>query len=264
ETIQRLSSRFLRLLSAIPGNPDRDIPGIDILTDDEKRQVLEEFNNTAMDYPTDKALHRLIEEQAEKTPDTIAVVGPGCVKEDMERIDIQLSYRRLNQRAGQIAAILIKKGVREGSIIGIMMKRSVDMVAAMVGILKTGAAYLPIDPAYPQDRIDYMLKDSNAYLLLKSEIRNSKFETNPNVQNTNDPNKNHCFPCTVLNFDSLEGHLRRGLSAFEFRASDLSPSGLIYIIYTSGSTGWPKGVMLQHRNIINFIEGMMETVDFSA
>ncbi|MCU0287026.1 MAG: amino acid adenylation domain-containing protein, partial [Acidobacteria bacterium] len=139
--------------------------------------------------------------------------------------------------------------------------------------MKAGGGYLPIDPEYPQERIDYMLKDSNAKILItnKSEIRISKSETNPNDQNTNDQNKNRNFDIPfVLNFEnlnlnSLKGCSRRRLSCFEFRASDLNSSNLAYIIYTSGSTGKPKGVMLEQRNLINLLKFQFKytNLDFS-
>jgi amino acid adenylation domain-containing protein len=148
--------------------------------------------------------------------------------------------------------MLIEKGVLADNIVAIMMERSIETIIAIFGILKAGGAYLPIDPLYPQERVDYMLKDSNAKILInKSEIRNSKFETNPNDQTINDQNESlQCGTAIVLNFEHLNFDI---VSCFEFRASNFNSSNLAYIIYTSGSTGKPKGVMVEHRSIVNYI-----------
>ncbi|HLP61372.1 MAG TPA: non-ribosomal peptide synthetase, partial [Candidatus Deferrimicrobium sp.] len=168
--------------------------------------------------------------QAEKAPDHIALVGAGprvcplvsLVPPVPPVRPICLTYRQLNKQSDQLAGFLIAKGVQADDIVGIKMERSIEMITGLLGILKSGGAYLPIDPEYPQERIDYMLKDSNARILInKSEIRNSKFETNPNDQKINDPNNS---------------------------------SNLAYLIYTSGSTGRPKGVMIEHRNVSRLVK----------
>ncbi|HLP46994.1 MAG TPA: amino acid adenylation domain-containing protein, partial [Candidatus Kapabacteria bacterium] len=144
-----------------------------------------------------------------------------------------------------------------------------EMIIGVLGILKSGSAYLPINPNYPEERIDYMLKDSRVgFLINKSEIRNPKFETNPNNQNLNDPNENRHFGAvSVLNFEnlnlnSLKGCPRRGLSNFVLRVSDLNSSNLAYVIYTSGSTGKPKGVMIEHRAAVNILFSLFATYPF--
>ncbi|MCP5051210.1 MAG: non-ribosomal peptide synthetase, partial [bacterium] len=129
------------------------------------------------------------------------------------------------------------------------------------GVLKAGGAYLPIDPEYPEERIAFMLKDSGARTLLKSEIPNHKSQTNPNDQNTNDPNKKQCSPCLVLNLRHLDFESCFTLRDFGFRISDLSPTGLAYLIYTSGSTGKPKGVMVGHRNLTGYIHSFRNLID---
>ncbi|MCP5054860.1 MAG: amino acid adenylation domain-containing protein, partial [bacterium] len=141
------------------------------------------------------------------------------------------------------------------AIVGIMVKPCIEMITGIFGILIAGAAYLPIRPDTPVERIDFMLRDSNASILLKSEIRNRaeiKFETNPNVQNTNAPNKNHCSQCVVLNFEHSNFEF---VSNFGFRISDfpISPANLAYVIYTSGSTGKPKGVLTTHYNVTRVV-----------
>jgi amino acid adenylation domain-containing protein len=143
----------------------------------------------------------------------------------------------------------MEKAVESDTIVAVMLERSPEMIAAILGILKAGSAYMPIDPDYPQERINYMLKDSNARLIIKkSEIRNPKSETNPNDPNSNDQNKK--AGVTVLDFEHLNFEF---VSNFEIHASNLSALNLAYVIYTSGSTGRPKGVMINHRAIVNYI-----------
>ncbi|MCU0289464.1 MAG: amino acid adenylation domain-containing protein, partial [Acidobacteria bacterium] len=161
--------------------------------------------------------------------------------------NVSITYRQLNEQSDHLAGYLIEKGVLADNILAIMMERSVEMIIGILGILKSGGAYLPIESSYPQERIDYILKDSKAKILInKSEIRNPKSETNPNDQNPNDQNKNHHFGADfVLDFEHLNFEF---VSCFEFRASNLA-----YVIYTSGSTGKPKGVMVHHRGLVNYV-----------
>ncbi|MCP5053042.1 MAG: amino acid adenylation domain-containing protein, partial [bacterium] len=218
----------------------------DMLTEAEKDKLLFQFNDTRTAYPGDKTIHDLFEEQVERRADNVAVINEGR----------EISYGELNTKAARLAYFLRQKGVETGNLVGIMLERSVEMVIGVYGILKAGAAYLPIDPDYPEERVKYILRDSGASILLKSrrdQIRNSKFETNPNDQNTNDRNKNHCFPCTVLNFEPSNFEF---VSNFGFRVSDLSPSGLAYILYTSGSTGRPRGVMVEHRHVVPLVKNV--------
>ena len=238
------------------------------VSDAEKKQLLFDFNSTdvgkAGEFPVDKTIPGLFAEQVEKMPDRIAVVGadlrvcPNCV-----------TYHQLNTQSDRLAGLLIEKGARADGIIGIMMERSVDMIIGLLGILKTGSAYLPLNPNNPQERVEYMLADSNTKILIinKSEARSTKFESprrghpikNINDPNPNDQNKNQHFGAAfVLNFEhldlnSLKGCPRRGLSNFDIRASNFIPSNLAYIIYTSGSTGRPKGVMVQHDNVVRLV-----------
>ncbi|MCU0290208.1 MAG: AMP-binding protein, partial [Acidobacteria bacterium] len=212
-------------------------------------------------------------EQVARTPDYIAVFGLSVETlraTSLQQIQ-QITYRQLNEQANHLAQHLQEKGVANDVIVGVMVPRSLELMIALMGVLKAGGAYLPIDPEFPQERVDYMLKDSNAKILInKSEARISKFETNPNDQNVNVQNKNEkCHEAFVLNFEnlnlnSIKGCPRRGLSDFGFRISNLNPSNLAYVIYTSGSTGKPKGVMVGHRGVINFINGVGEIIDFSV
>lgn len=180
---------------------------IDILSEREKNILLYDFNNTNVDYPKDKCIHQLYEEQAVKTPDKEAVIA--C--------DRTLTYDELNRLSNRIAHSLIEKGVKNGDIVAFALPRKSYLIATMFGILKAGSAYMPIDPDYPQDRIDYMLEDSKAKFFITDNNFNkfvSDNERNP------------------IEYVDTESHY--------------------CVIYTSGITGKPKGCILKHKGIANF------------
>ncbi|HLP58990.1 MAG TPA: amino acid adenylation domain-containing protein, partial [Candidatus Deferrimicrobium sp.] len=237
ETVLRFIQYFKNIISAIIETPDRGIAEIEIMTGEEKRILLHDFNDTVTPYRQDRTIHELFAEQVEQAPDHIAIIArethetheisPVLPVQPVRVVrPIYLSYRELDNQSGRLAGILIEKGVLADTIIGIMIERSLEMMIGIYGILKAGGAYLPIDSTYPPERIDYMLKDSAAIgFINKSEIRNSKFETNPN---------------SVL------------------RASNLSSSNLAYLIYTSGTTGKPKGAAIEHHSLVNRLSWMQK------
>jgi amino acid adenylation domain-containing protein len=240
--VERIIVHFTRLLGEVLFNVDLRLSDIDMVPPGEKERLLFEFNDTAVDYPGHKTLQGLIADQVGRSPDHIAVVGrsAGGVRQ-------AVTYGELNEKSSGLVYGLREKGVGPDVIVAIMMERCIEMIMGILAILKCGGAYLPVEPAYPRERSDYMLKDSNARVLLKkSEIRISKFETNPN-----DPTSG-----IVLNFEHLNFEF---VSDFEFRASDLNSSNLAYVIYTSGSTGRPKGVPVEHRSVVNTLLCRKET-----
>ncbi|HLP44383.1 MAG TPA: condensation domain-containing protein, partial [Candidatus Kapabacteria bacterium] len=165
-TIERYISYFKNIIGKLSGNIDQHVVEIDILSQDEREQILHEFNNTAAGYPKDKTIDRIFVEQAEKFPDRIALVGA-----DLRVCPNCLTYGELNEKSDELAVSLIEKGALPGTIVGIMMERSVEMIIGILGILKAGGAYMPIDPDYPHTRIYSMLSDSgSAMLLCQSEI----------------------------------------------------------------------------------------------
>ena len=212
ETIYRFIGYFKRILGAVLTERGLEISGIDILSEQEREQLLYGFNDTAREYPTEKTIHQLFAQQVERSPDRIALFVGGVRQ-------VSLTYRQLNKQSDGLARGLIEKGVLADDIVGIMMERSVEMIIGIMGILKAGGAYMPIDPEYPQERIDYILKDSGAKLLVNGD----------NLAN---------LPSYPLTF--LPSYLQ-------------DSSNLAYIIYTSGSTGQPKGVMVEHRNAVNVV-----------
>lgn len=229
-----IHARILHIINQILENNEINLKDIEIVTPDEKKKLLYTFNNTKMDYPKDKTISQLFEEQVEKTPDNIAVVFG----------DQQLTYRELNERANSLANYLRNNKISRNDIVGIMVNRSLEMLVAILAVLKSGACYIPIDPEYPQDRIEYMLNNSNAKMLLTFKKLESKVTFDNKL------------------FIELDNKLYT--SNRENLKNINKPEDLAYIIYTSGSTGLPKGVMLKHNNINNFIYGMCNIVDFNT
>jgi non-ribosomal peptide synthetase component F len=242
ETLERFITYFKQILSAFLKDSNKKISQIEIITAEEKQQILYDFNNTMSQYPKDKTLHRLFEEQVERTPDNTALVGP---KEEAGKLgsweakkkeDIFVTYKELNRRSNQLAYLLMKKGVKPDIIVGIMMERSLEMIIGILGILKAGGAYLPIDPDYPQERIDYMLKDSGTKILLSAG-------SHPDFSSSQLPSFSHLpiFSSSPLpSFPHL--HL-----------SPVPVTSLAYTIYTSGTSGKPKGVALEQKNLVNYV-----------
>jgi amino acid adenylation domain-containing protein len=160
--IEKMIHHFMQVFQCVLVNLDVEIPGIEIMSGDEKKHILEDFNQTASPYPKDKTIHELFREQASKTPDSVSVVG----REIRTGEVLQLTYGELNQKSGQLAEVLRERGVLTDDIVAIMLERSLEMIIGILGILKAGGAYLPIDPGYPDERKQYMLADSGAGMLL--------------------------------------------------------------------------------------------------
>ncbi|MGB7604143.1 MAG: amino acid adenylation domain-containing protein, partial [Lutisporaceae bacterium] len=222
-TIERMYKHLKNIIQVMTEDINIKLSEVEMLTEEERQQILIDFNNTKADYPKDKTIHQLFEEQVERTPDNIAVVYE----------DKQLTYRELNEKSNQLARVLIDKGVGPDNIVGIMIEKSLEMIVGIMGILKAGGAYLPIDPEYPQDRIEYMLEDSGAAILLTQLVFKDRVYINLEMIFLDDKNVYQGFKNNLKNINNVEN--------------------LIYAIYTSGSTGKPKGVLIQHKTINNLI-----------
>ena len=222
ETITRMAGHFQTLLEAIVEHPETAITELPLLTAPERHQLLVEWNATKTDYPKDKCIHQLFEEQVARTPDAIALVFE----------DQQLSYQALNAKANQLAHYLQTVGVKPDSLVAIYMDRSIDLVIGLLAILKAGGAYVPLDLTYPQNRLAFMLEDTNARVLLS---HSSLAEQLP--------------PCSaqIVCLDVFWNNLNQESS--ENPHSNVTSNNLAYVIYTSGSTGVPKGVEICHYNI---------------
>ncbi|CAN2255432.1 hypothetical protein STZ1_70082 [Bacillus subtilis] len=218
--IENLGIHLTRLMEQAAEDEHKKIGDLQLLSNEEKDRILSEFNQTETDYPKDKTIQQLFMEQADRTPEQMAVV---CGHET-------LTYRELNERSNQIARLLLQKGVQPETIVGIMADRSPEMIAGMIGILKSGAAYLPIDPEYPERRIKYLLEDSKTNLILTNRDDSLKY----NVE-------------TVF----LNGDFDR--YSIENIDVNRNPLKYAYVIYTSGSTGKPKGTMITQKGLVNYI-----------
>jgi len=231
ETIARWLSHFETLLKGLAGDAHQEIDRLPILSDSELRHILQDWNSTQRDYPSNKCVHEIFEEQAARTPNALAVSSEGR----------SLTYAQLDKRANQLARHLIKIGVTPGSLVGIAVDRSLDLLVGLLGIWKAGAAYLPIDAIYPPDRIAFIMEETSlATLLTNSKLLPSLpiFDTRP-ICLDRDWMLIECEP------ESSPG-IR------------LDPTSVAYTIYTSGSTGKPKGVEVTHRNVVNLLCSMRQ------
>ncbi|NIM15654.1 MAG: amino acid adenylation domain-containing protein, partial [Candidatus Aminicenantes bacterium] len=247
ETIERFIGYFKNTVSSLVENPGISTADIEILSPEEKELILYDFNDTAVEYPADKMIHQLFEEQAEKSGDGVAVVcleqgvapptikGVGAQGAVPLNGNVHLTYKELNEKSNQLARLLRKKGVQANTIAALMVERSLEMIVGLYAILKAGAAYLPVEPDYPEERIRYMLEDSGTRFLLTREkfIRDISFDIDAEILNLEDESL----------YQEETGNLER-IS---------TPEDLFYMIYTSGSTGKPKGVRVKIQGFVNLI-----------
>ena len=222
DTITRMLAHFQTLLEAITKDPDRHLSDLCLLTDAQRQQVLLGSNDVHCGYTSDLGIHQLFEAQVERTPDATALVFE----------DQQLTYGELNCRANRIARSLRKSGVGPEVPVGVCLERSLEVVISLLGVLKAGGVYLPLDPVYPKQRIGFMLEDSNAQVLLTQK---SLIQGLPEHR------------ARVICVDSDGEAIAR--ESAENPTNTLQPENLAYIIYTSGSTGLPKGVLVSHGSI---------------
>ncbi|MEG4342269.1 amino acid adenylation domain-containing protein [Microcoleus sp. A003_D6] len=235
-TISRMVGHFLTLLESIVVNPDQSISKLFLLTIGERQQLMN-WNTTEANYSLNKCIHQLFEDRVEQNPDAVAVIFEGQ----------QLTYQELNQRANQLAHHLRSLGLVPDTVVGICVERSLEMAIGLLGILKAGAAYLPLDPAYPQERIAYMLENAQVPVVL------TQASLLP-------PLLEYGVPAICLD---------RGWKSIAQRPQDnpstaVLPDHLAYVIYTSGSTGKPKGVAMSHRPLVNLIDWQLQNFAFPA
>ncbi|HEX2207961.1 MAG TPA: amino acid adenylation domain-containing protein [Longimicrobium sp.] len=223
-TMERMSGHFLRLLRIVAAHADERISALPLLEEDERAAVVQGWNATAASYPVDLPVHRMVEARADSAPHALAVAGD----------DVQLTYAELDRAANRIANALITRGVRRGDRVAVCMRRSPELPAALLGVLKSGAAYVPVDPEYPADRVGFMVRDSGASVVVAQAALAERAGGHG---------------AAVLAVDARAGIADAVSDARPDVAID--PSDLAYAIYTSGSTGTPKGVMVEHRALAN-------------
>jgi amino acid adenylation domain-containing protein len=240
DTIKRMIGHFQTLLESITTNPLQKLSELSILTARERQQLLGEWNNTNVKYPTDKCIHQLFEEQVIKNPNAIAVVFENQ----------QLTYRELNERANQLAQYLRNKeqGTRkkEERLIGILLDRSLEMVISIIAILKAGGAYIPIDTTHPIERWQFILENSQASLLITQSHLQEKLDN---------------FDIPTICLDTDYGAIQTQPNSNPI--NQVETDRLAYIIYTSGSTGTPKGVEIPHRNIVRLFAASQNIFQFN-
>ncbi|WP_164931455.1 non-ribosomal peptide synthetase [Longirhabdus pacifica] len=221
DTIERMIEHYKMLLQQMINQPQATIKELELVTTSEKEQLLHNFNQTALHDSTHQTIMYCFEQQVKQTPHHIAV----------EYRNEQLTYAELKRKIDTVAALLLQKEVKRSDVIGVMLSPSVETIVAIFAVLKAGAAYLPIDPTYPKERIQYFLEDSGASLLFVDDMKM----------------KPEQYQGTMIT-KSMLNHLAPSLTAVE---KDMDPDDLAYIIYTSGSTGKPKGVMVKHHSVVN-------------
>jgi natural product biosynthesis luciferase-like monooxygenase protein len=234
-TIARFAEHFVTLLEATVAASNQPVSDLPLLTKAQQRQMLEEWNDTKTDYPYHLCINDLFEAQVDRTPEAVAVVFD----------EHEISYDELNRRANQLAHYLTSLGVGPGMRVGICIERSLEMMIGLIGVLKSGAAYVPLDPNYPEERLNLILDEAKmAALITGSQLLGSSIERGiPRV-------------CLDLDWEAIACHNDKNLPT---RAI---PESVAYTIYTSGSTGKPKGVMISHRSVVNFFSGIDRSVGY--
>ena len=240
QTAERMTRHFKVLLEGIVADPQRPLSELQLLSEAERQQLFD-FNQTTVSYPQDKCLHELFEEQVERTPDAIAVVHE----------DQSLTYDELNCRANQLAHRLINLGVRPDERVAICLERGPQMIVALLAVLKAGGAYVPLDPGYPAERLTFVLRD----VLPQAVITQEAFKD--------------ILSCTrasliLLGNQPGVGDIQAHWSVNpRLRSLGLTPLHCAYIIYTSGSTGAPKGVVVEHRNVLRLFAATRDLFHFN-
>lgn len=232
-TVERWLNGWEKLLDAAVASPDTLLADLDLLEDSERERLLEQWNSTARDYPAQCCLHQLLERQAERVPGKAAATCEGRV----------LTYEDMDKRANRFAQLLRNQGIGRNDRVGICVERSTDMLAAAIGIMKAGAAYLPLDPSFPSERLRFMAEDAGLSQIISSSELVGHFEIPRDLQ-------------ILVDHDAKLIESQTGDAPSPDPERDARPEDPVYVIYTSGSTGTPKGVIVPHRAVVNFLHSM--------
>jgi len=234
EAISRLARQFQTVLASAIDQPEAAIGELEILSASDRQQLLIEFNNTQTEHPKHQGIHQLFEDWAAKTPDQTAVIVETQ----------QLTYAQLNACANQLARHLQVLGVGAETVVALGVERSLDMLVGLLGILKAGGAYLPLDPLLPDQRLAFMVQDAGATMILTQQHLAERFSS----QGTS-------VICLDTDGETIAQHPEENLPC------EITSENSVYVIYTSGSTGKPKGVAIEHRQLINYLYGILERLD---
>ena len=233
-TVARLLDELKTALEAlsVPTGRVADVP---VVSESERQRLLATWNDTRREYAADRMMHELIEDQASRTPDAVALVFR----------DQTMTYGELNQRANQLAKLLRDLGAGPEKLVGVYAGRSIDMMVGLLAVLKSGTAYVPLDPEYPKERIAWVLEDTRASIILTDSTLLGSLPIHP---------------CEIICLDNPG--LWDSTQTLPNVWNGAMPSNLAYVLFTSGSSGRPKGVMIEHRNVLNFFAGMDESLDY--
>lgn len=235
-TISRIGENFQTLVAGIVANPDQKVADLPLLTATERQQLLVGWNQTQADYPEQSCIHQLFEAQVQRSPDSIAAIFA----------EQQITYHDLNARANQLARHLQTLGVGPDVLVGICVERSLEMIVAILAILKAGGAYIPLDAAYPQQRLSLMLTDSQLSVLLTQQHLLAQL-----------PKYQAHIVCLDRDWQDIATQNQDNLDI------SINPDNLAYVIYTSGSTGTPKGVQIMHCSVVNFLHFMGQHLELT-
>ncbi|MGX1571884.1 amino acid adenylation domain-containing protein, partial [Paenibacillus terrae] len=240
ETVERMTRHFIRLAEAVAANPDAKLGDLELITAEETERILKVFNDpnahSVRGGAQGRVLSERFEEQAKRSPERVAVVSGNTA----------LTYAELNEQANRLARVLRAKGVEADQPVGILLERSADILVCIMGVLKAGGAYVPMDSMYPQERIDYMLQDSGARVVITSRVAQLSLSLPSRVQ------------AVVLDDEDVQAQLN--VQDASNLISIVGPHNLAYMIYTSGTTGQPKGVMIEQGSVSNLVDALSERV----
>ncbi|PDZ70465.1 non-ribosomal peptide synthetase, partial [Bacillus pseudomycoides] len=235
-TINRMAKHFEPWLSEVMDSPQKSIGSLKLMSKGEEKQLLKEWNDTRVEYPTESIIQELFEQQTARTPEAVALVYKNQ----------RLTYKELNERANQLAHSLLKKGVGPETMVGICMERSVEMIVGLLGILKAGGAYVPLDPTYPEQRLKYILDNANIKLMVTQ--RNVKGWIPEGIE--------------IICLDENQEMISQESMANP--VVEATPENLAYVIYTSGSTGNPKGVLLEQKGLCNLVHTIIDLMQLNS
>lgn len=236
-TIARWLSHYETLLLGLVADVNQPISALPLFDETDRKQALIDWNETRADYARHACVHQLFEAQVQATPDAVAVTFEGQ----------QLTYAELNERANQLGGYLRNLGVKPGVMVGVFTERSLDMIVALLGVMKSGGAYVPMDPTYPPERISFVLADASVPVLLTQEKLAQSLGA---------------LPTRLIFLDTAWEEVRRQSAGAPL--AQVTPDDIAYVIYTSGSTGKPKGVEVSHRAVVNFLNSMRKKPGLQA